>query len=826
MILFATRRHRLSRGLRDRNAMRTLLILLLTVQMSGCAPVYRTPKKVDLFRVQPSKSEAPDQPIVEPKGVPLPDVPPPVDPSEMGSASFEPNAASQERPLSLEEAIRISLSNSGVVRVLSGSDVTATAATPYDPHIADARLRAAMAVFDPVLTSAVYSNWIDQPPDSVFGPGLAEPTSRDEAGLTGAVSKPWLSGGETRIGYNPPLGYLYIPNPSSGSLNPLYTSNLEFVARQPLLKGAGFGVNKAPIRIAQIRRDQSALETRQAVMASVRSVTEAYWELFAARNAAQVLNEVVPLLQRVAEIEHERMAAQRSVRADVAKAHSELHAVRLQLVELRGAVVQRELRLRNLLGLPPTDGCQIIPTSQPMQAPVGFDPAASIATAQENRPDLLRQQLAVRTRENELVVAKNAGLPQLDAAALYRWNGVGNALDDSLSQMFGTQYQDWQTSMTLSMPLGRRAGAAGIRAATLQLARERAMMQQALHAASHQITSLIQEAAYAHELFSEADARWQANTVWLEGSRIRYENPPPSGDDWLLAATNDYLLAVRSQADAARSAQSYLSRYNALLARINEARGTILFDANLDLVDEGRAAVSENPNPAGLPSMPPLPPAQSNNPPMVPPLMPLNELPPLRKGEPEPPPPLPSELNAPSPASPAPSLPIPLLPEGKPASEEVNAPPASAELGATRQRSSALFPSKIWKFASPRDGKRSGAAASQNLVSEVPENDLGSSADDSATSAKARAIGVHPLSSRSETSLIADIPNDVISVGSMAPVATTSPAPPSVATVRPITPGSSHGLRFEAATEGIPATAARADVDVGSPNLQSEPVRR
>ena len=65
---------------------------------------------------------------------------------------------------------------------------------------------------------------------------------------------------------------------------------------------------------------------------------------------------------------------------------------------------------------------------------------------------------------------------------------------------------------------------------------------------------------------------------WLDGSKIRYENPPPSGDDWLLAATNDYLSALRSQADAASDTQKFLSKYNAALARLNEAMGTIAKD--------------------------------------------------------------------------------------------------------------------------------------------------------------------------------------------------------------------------------------------------------
>jgi outer membrane protein TolC len=327
-------------------------------------------------------------------------------------------------------------------------------------------------------------------------------------------------------------------------------------------------------------------------MASVRSTAEAYWGLYSARAAAQVIEQVVPLLERVAKIEEERMAAQRSVKADVAKAHSQLRAVRQQAVQARSAIVQSELRLRNLLGIPPSDGYKIVPTSKPQEAPVTIDPVAAMATALDLRPDLQRQQLAIRTREHQLLVARNAGLPQLDVTGVYRMNGVNDDLGSSINQMFGNYYHDWQASVQMSMPLGRRVAAANIRAATLTLTREKALMQQAQHAAAHQINSIAQDAAYTHQLFVEASTRLQANTDWLEGAKIRYENPPPAGDgqDWLLAATNDYLTALRSQADAASDANAYLARYNTLLARLNEANGTILNDFNIQTAEPDAAS--------------------------------------------------------------------------------------------------------------------------------------------------------------------------------------------------------------------------------------------
>lgn len=578
-------------------------VIAMLVQ-SGCAPVYKPPKRKDYFRAQPLAVE---------QSIPLNQA---INPYPDGNSAFGLGVSAESAPgvgpaisngarsISLEDAIQFGLGSSGVVRVVDGGGGTIAAATFYDPDIADARARIPLAAFDPYFTSGAYANWINLPPDAVFGPGLAEPTKRDESSFTAALSKPWITGGESRIGYNPPLGYLYLPLGTT-SFNPLYTSNTEFSLRQPLLKGAGIDVNKAPIRIAHLRRDQTLYETKQAAMAAVRSITEAYWDLHAATAAAKAVEEVIPLLERVVRIEQERFAAQRSVRADVAKVESQLRAVRQQGIQARSAVVQRELKLRNLLGLPPTDGTILELTSQPLQAPTTFDMESSFSTALAIRPDLIRQRLAVRTRETELLAAKNAGLPQLDAVGLYRWNGVGNQLGDSVHEMLGTQYSDWQTSMTFTVPLGRRAAAAGIRAATLQLSREKAILQQVTHAALHQINAIAQEAEYAFRLYTEAAARLQANTEWLEGAKIRYENPPPAGDsqDWLLAATNDYLTALRSQADAATDTQTFLARYNALLARLNEARGTILQDYNVAW-ERGEFAASCEPK--TTPAAPPM----------------------------------------------------------------------------------------------------------------------------------------------------------------------------------------------------------------------------
>src|SRR5204862_4896831 len=90
------------------------------------------------------------------------------------------------------------------------------------------------------------------------------------------------------------------------------------------------GINMSPIRIAQIRTDQSMWDFKQAVMRSVRDVAEVYWDLYAAHATVKAIDEVLPVLEDVLRIQREMFRVKRVIRADVAKAESQLHAYRQQ----------------------------------------------------------------------------------------------------------------------------------------------------------------------------------------------------------------------------------------------------------------------------------------------------------------------------------------------------------------------------------------------------------------------------------------------------------------------------------------------------------------
>lgn len=533
------------------------------------------PQSVDPYSNSAAGPDGSAGPIVMPgAGPPVPRI----------NATLDGN---QPWPMTFGEALNISMRNSSVVRTLNGGTVSA-AGTSFDPAVNAAQAKAALAIFDPVFQTSVYANWISQPSGEIFGPGIPEQVRRNEAGVLASLTKPLQTGGNVRVAYNPPDAFVYFPNGTPGFINPINNANTEFSVTQSLLRGFGTAFNRAPIRIAQIQTDQSTWDLKAAVMGSVRSVTQAYWELQAAYVSLKAIEDVLPLIEEVLRVEQANFEAQRSIRADVVKAQAQLYQYRQQRLAAKSNILARELALRNLLGLEPADGRNIVPAAEPTRAPIKVDPTATMQIATTNRPDLIRQRLNIRIRELQLMMANNGMKPQLDVNALYRMNGLGNTVESAWKQMVTNEFNDWQVAAVFSMPLGRRMAKANARGATIQLEREQALLRQAMHQAAYQLSDVLRQLEYLQQQYIEADARVRNAEEWLQGSRIRYQNPPPGieGQNWLLQALNDYLMALRFKADAAVDAATLLAAYNTQLARLEEATGTLLATNDIQLAND------------------------------------------------------------------------------------------------------------------------------------------------------------------------------------------------------------------------------------------------
>ena len=111
-----------------------------------------------------------------------------------------------------------------------------------------------------------------------------------------------------------------------------------------------------------------------------------------------------------------------------AQAQAQLEDFRQRNIRAKAIVMEQEATLRNLLGLPPTDGEYLYAVEEPSKAPMTHDWPHLVETAISSRPDITRKRLAIRLEELYFLQARNALLPKVDLQGLWRVNGLGEDL--------------------------------------------------------------------------------------------------------------------------------------------------------------------------------------------------------------------------------------------------------------------------------------------------------------------------------------------------------------------------------------------------------------
>jgi hypothetical protein len=103
-------------------------------------------------------------------------------------------------------------------------------------------------------------------------------------------------------------------------------------------------------------------------------------------------------------------------------------------------------------------------------------------------------------------------------------------------------------------------------------------LQQEVLTAHHEISAILQSMSFAQQQFVEAEKRLTAANEWVNGARLRYQNPSPDqgGANWLLENLNDYLDSIQFKTDAATERAELLANYNTVLVQLEQAKGTLL----------------------------------------------------------------------------------------------------------------------------------------------------------------------------------------------------------------------------------------------------------
>ncbi|MBI3465522.1 MAG: TolC family protein, partial [Planctomycetes bacterium] len=312
-----------------------------------------------------------------------------------------PQPETEQWLLPLDEAIRIALANSRVVRILAGTTEQ-------------------QAVFDPVFN--VDNTFSQLEPAVVFSPG--DGTDRYDLDLS--LSKRFISGGQ--LTFELPSTTLrpgiFAPGPAAAPLSRQTSTSPAISLVQPLLQGGGAAVNLAPVVIARIEAERSFFQLKGSVQDLVQSVIQGYWALVFARTDVWARRQQVEQSQFAVDRAEARRQAGFADIAEVAQTRVALTNFRANLIAAEANLLDTEAALRNLLGLPPNDLRVIVPTTPPSIQRLAFDWEALVALAEQRRPDVIELKLVLEADQQQLLVTRNQALPSLDAVALYRWNGL------------------------------------------------------------------------------------------------------------------------------------------------------------------------------------------------------------------------------------------------------------------------------------------------------------------------------------------------------------------------------------------------------------------
>jgi outer membrane protein TolC len=511
--------------------------------------------------------------------------------------SFEDPADLPAIDLTLQEAINYGLTNSPILRTIGAASgaqlVNVGTPTVYDPGIiasSNGGTEAALAAFDAQYQQQLFWLNADVPANQV-GDVFGQPNAfqSKSAVFNAGLSKTTATGASFALRH---VVNYDRNNRFQGfrAFSSTFTGWLEAEWRQPLLQGSGTtynliaGPNAVPgqyngVWIARINEDVSLADFENSVIQLVSDVETAYWDLVTAYRVLDTAVKAREAALQTWQIQKARLDVGSGRADDEAQARSQYYQFDFQVKDSLAGVAglyDAEQRLRYLIGFVATDGRLIRPTTDPTDVRVVFDWESALSQALERRVEIRRLRLAVRRRELELMAARLNYRPRLDWLSQYRYRGLGNHLigggdgnlDNLYAELSNGDFQEWQTGIELTFPVGFRAAGVAIANARLNVRRERALLAESEYLASHDLSRAAREIEKTHELMETNYNRLISDLNQVDVLRIRYEQ----GSD----SINFLLQAQRQVVSSATDFYRSLSNYNLAIRDFHREKGSLL----------------------------------------------------------------------------------------------------------------------------------------------------------------------------------------------------------------------------------------------------------
>jgi len=371
--------------------------------------------------------------------------------------------------------LRLSLADVTQLAVSRNTDVWLAR---LDVQQSDTPVMRSFAGFDPQFTSSFSSSFSSSPPITELqaSKGLFQST-------TVGISQLLANGMVYNAGFT---GTKSSSNNSFNLLNPALTAALNFSVTQPLLRGRGTFLQRAPILIARINRQMARDTFEMALTNTLQSVQNQYWNTVNARESLNVARNSLELAETFYKRDKRSLELGALPPLDIFRSEADVANRKVAVTSAEYFLKQQEDALRQLISADIDPGVRNLPldlTDTPATTEVSLPPPdAAVELSLRKRPELTRLHRQQTIQETTERVALNELKPNMSIGANYSSNGLGGdnfitgvlvpgGFNDALRQAFGFGSPTYGFSLTLNLPLRNHSAAADVVDAEINLKR-------------------------------------------------------------------------------------------------------------------------------------------------------------------------------------------------------------------------------------------------------------------------------------------------------------------------------------------------------------------
>ena len=289
-------------------------------------------------------------------------------------------------------------------------------------------------------------------------------------------------------------------------------------------------------------------------MAVIRSIDRQYWSLAEAHAARWAAAQTVHMAQEVVGFEQAHLTLCRGGGiADLAEATQRLEKLETTLADRKADTEKAERQLRQILGLPLSDGREIISVDHPIKLHVVFDRPECLETMMQNQPDIIQQKAITDLATQKLAEMRKAF--------------ADGSLKPEIRHDNDVNLASTQPPSRSNHPL------ANTRAAQYAVIRSQEALNQVVQQTTQALDHALRDVETEYQGYTKTRRVRNAAEKRLEAQRAYWEEGRITADR--------YLDAVEQYANLMTSEHHHLSAYNAALAVVSECKGTLLEDQNI-----------------------------------------------------------------------------------------------------------------------------------------------------------------------------------------------------------------------------------------------------